>query len=406
MSDVFRHRAAQCILAADITAPAHDSIPCLMLYGMCEYSRLPHGDISLWMIQATLVRKGMLMGYHRDPDCFPSISPFEGEMRRRLWHGICQLDLLLSFQLGLPSMIQYTETDVAPPRSVFEEELYEEMTELPPSRPMTEPTPVSYFVAKHRLFQAFGRVVQHLNLIKIPSDSEVLELNRLLADAHADIPPHLRMRPWEQSLGDPRTIQLQRMQLQGFYDKAVCILNRRFIAIPSGHPRFSQSRALCVESALSLLSIQAVLHQMRVKWYLFSLSRNDFLLATVIICLVLNTGDRGRHKYDASITPKPTQTEDYQLRLALKKAHDIWKEIAKSSLDARKACSVIEAMLVKLKPERKARPDVTPSSDPETLASDSVEDVQAAMVDWTSWDSVIHGNNYDVLNNFDELWSV
>ena len=149
MADGFRHRAAQCILASNLGAPTFDSVLALKMYGIAEYARLPYDSTQHRMIHSLLVQQALRLGFHRDPDGFPSIPPFEAEQRRRIWHSVCQLDMLLALQLGLPSTTRYEESNVAPPRSLYDGELYEGMLELPPSRPPTEPTPVAYSKSPH-----------------------------------------------------------------------------------------------------------------------------------------------------------------------------------------------------------------------------------------------------------------
>ena len=410
---LYRQRAAQCILAADITAPSQDSVQCFMLYGVSEYSRLPNGDASLWMIHGILVRKAMLMGYHRDPDSFPGMTPFEGEMRRRIWHSICQLDLLFSFQLGLPSMIQYNQTDVAPPRSLFEEELYEDMPRLPPSRPPSEPTPIWYLIGKQRIFRVFADVVLHLNSIKVPSDSQVFELNQRLADVYESLPDHLKTQPWERSYMDSTALKIQRMHLQTFYDKVICVLNRRFIAMPRAHPQFAHSRALCIRSALSLLSIQIQMQQAGMKWYVYSFTRNDFLLATVIVCLVIYTRKKVVKQGNQPYPDYEVEQENVQLAQALENARNIWMEISDRSPDARRACKIIDSMQQKVQaPEIVPYMPVTEQSsirgqnNKQALTPESLQDVQACMLDWAPWDSVIHGTNFDAYDHLDDLWTM
>ena len=433
MANLYRQRTAQCILLGDRMAPVQDFVQCFLIYCVSEYSRLPNGDASLWTINGILVRKAMLLGYHRDPDSFPSMKPFEAEMRRRLWHALAQLDLLFSFQLGLPSMIQYSTTDVAPPRSLFEEELYENMPQLPPSRPSSEPTPVWYLIGKHHIFKVFAEVVQHLNSIKVPSDNQVLELNQRLTNVYGSLPDHLKMKSWEQSYMDTTALKMQRMYLQSFYDKVTCTLNRRFIAMPRTQPQFAHPRALCIESALSLLSIQTAMHQSGTKWYVYSLTRNDFILATVIICLVIYTTrkkatTKKQNMHNTSLDVEMSDDpEDIRLAQALENARNIWIEIVDRCPDALRACKIIDSMEQKVQEEQPGGGGITaaaaahntPSTtEPSNVRADraggggpamtpeSLHDVQALMVDWAPWDSIIQGTNFEGFDNLDELWGV
>lgn len=58
------------------------------------------------------------MGYHRDPKHLAGISVFEGEMRRRVWLNLVQIEALMSYQLGFPSMIPSEFCDTEVPRNL------------------------------------------------------------------------------------------------------------------------------------------------------------------------------------------------------------------------------------------------------------------------------------------------
>ncbi len=58
------------------------------------------------------------MGYHRDPSNLSGISPFDGEMRRRVWLNIVQVEALMSYEMGFPSMIPSEFCDTKVPRNL------------------------------------------------------------------------------------------------------------------------------------------------------------------------------------------------------------------------------------------------------------------------------------------------
>jgi hypothetical protein len=111
-----------------------------------------------YLLSGTMMRLALQQGYHRDPSQFPNLSVFQGEMRRRIWSAVNQHDLLFSVQIGLPKCIRYAECDTQSPRNLNEEELYEDMKELPPSRPVSEDTEISYQVVKLQIMRAYGYV--------------------------------------------------------------------------------------------------------------------------------------------------------------------------------------------------------------------------------------------------------
>lgn len=412
IADIYRKRVAQCILSSDTSAPSPYSMETTMLYGLSEYTRLPDGNIGLWMLGGVLIRKAMHMGYHRDPKFFPSISPFQGEIRRRVWMAIWMKDVLTSCELGLPSMLRPEEVDVELPRNLYDEELFEDMKELPPSRSPDEPTLVGYMINKHHLLQVFVKVIQYVNETKEHSYDRVIALNGELGDAHARIPLHLQLQG-DEDASTPRVIALQRLQLQLFYHKAICVLNRRFVTVPAARTNYSCQRRLCIDSAMGLLAIQARMHTSNLKWWHFRLINSDFLLASVIICLVLHveregTGDPG----EAGLGVDERTGEMVR---ALEGSKAIWDEVCESSANARKACQILRFMLDKFR-----APAVDASAEEEVLngcgmhmdhgvgqletqANTDEFEMDYSTLNWETWDSIIQGVEYQDLES---LWNV
>lgn len=94
-----------------------------------------------WTKLGFVVRLAMTMGLHRDPSEFePRMSIFLGELRRRLWFTIVDMDLHVSMTSNLPSMVREDAYTTRPPRNLDDSDLFPEMTELPPSRPIDQPT--------------------------------------------------------------------------------------------------------------------------------------------------------------------------------------------------------------------------------------------------------------------------
>ncbi len=47
----------------------------------------------------------MVMGLHTDPTGVPGITPYQIEMRRRLWATILEMDLQASMTAGMPLVV-------------------------------------------------------------------------------------------------------------------------------------------------------------------------------------------------------------------------------------------------------------------------------------------------------------
>lgn len=95
-----------------------------------------------WTQLGCAMRMAMSMGLHRDSSEFGSsrITPFNAEMRRRLWASIADLDYYMSNDCNLPSLLRESDATCGPPRNIDDADLYPDMTDLPPAQPFDQPT--------------------------------------------------------------------------------------------------------------------------------------------------------------------------------------------------------------------------------------------------------------------------
>ena len=358
----YRALTGQCLLIADFTKPVHHTIETMVLHLHCEYARSRDAEIGVWVLVGMIVRLAMRMGYHRDPKFFSNIAPFQGELRRRVWTFVRQSDLLFSFQVGLPSMIREGDCDTELPRNLFDGELSEDLQELPPPRPATEPTPVSYMCTKAKLTFAFGKVVERLHLVTNCTYDDIMELDRSLRTCLAEIPPHLRMRSIDESAADPGALVMQRFNLSILYHKGQCVLHRKFLNKARENSRYAHSRRTCIDSSMELLSHQATLHYESrpghrlsgMKVFISSLTAADFLLAAMIVSLDLGCGADSESAGGSGSEDVYTWGSDRRSDMirALEVSLEIWKETSDQSMEAYKASTVLTVMLNKMRTSR------------------------------------------------------
>lgn len=213
MATSFRGLMGQCLTLADITKPYRYLIETLIFHLHADFRQAEETDISIWVLVGVIARLAMRMGYHRDSKMFPNITPFQGEMRRRIWTFIRQADLLFSFQVGLPSMIRSSDSDTELPRNLYDDDFSEDCQELPPSRPPDEFTPVCFLITKARLSYAFGLVVEHTSAVQGSSYEQTMEIDAELRRAKDMVPEYLQVRPIENSLQDPQTVIMARFSV-------------------------------------------------------------------------------------------------------------------------------------------------------------------------------------------------
>jgi hypothetical protein len=94
-----------------------------------------------WAQLGLIVRMAMTMGLHRDPSEFPQkISPFWGELRRRVWYTILELDLQMCIQCSMPACVREGDYTCQPPRNINDSDLFPELMELPEPLPIDQAT--------------------------------------------------------------------------------------------------------------------------------------------------------------------------------------------------------------------------------------------------------------------------
>ncbi|GAA89263.1 C6 transcription factor [Aspergillus luchuensis IFO 4308] len=358
MAGTFRNLVAQCLTLADFTKSYPNLIESLIFHLHGDLCQTREADVSVWVLVGVITRLAMRMGYHRDSKMFPNITPFQGEMRRRVWSFVRQADLLCSSQIGLPNMIRTSDTDTELPRNLYDDDFDENCKELPPSRPPNEPTPISYLIAKSRLTFVFGRVLEITAPLQTPvSYDTVMEVDAQLRRARDLIPEHLLVRPIEDSPRESPTLILSRFTIASVYHKAQCVLHRKYLVRAHENPRFTYSRRTCIDSAMELLRYQSLLHtetqpmgRLRSRHNrVTSLGSTDYLLAATIICIDMYHGQRlqaaGRVSSDSFAWGRERREE---LIAALRRSKGIWEELQDETIDAWKAGTALGVMLSKL----------------------------------------------------------
>jgi hypothetical protein len=284
-------------------------------------------------------------------------------MRRRTWSAISQHDLLFSVQIGLPKAIRYAECDTQPPRNLHEEKLYGDMTELPPSRPLNEDTEISYQVVKYEIMRAYGHAMEPLGLLELQPYEEVLKLDMKPMEVRANIPSHLQLGTLEEMANDSLARVLEKYIPQLFCHKAIRLLHRMYWDLApaqTSQNTWYYSRKTCVASSLALLDHQATMHRAaqpvkgilkKMKWYHFSITNHDFLLTAMILCLDLMSIFQRRGRPDV---PECFISETEKLQ-AIQRSRAVWMEGINDCRDARRAVSILTAVLNKLSSKKEQK---------------------------------------------------
>ena len=346
----FLTAAAHCLVLGGYTRPKPYVVEALALYSQCIYmsSLDPLGQVGITF--AILIRLAYRMAYHRDSDNFSHYSVFEGEMRRRVWTMCRQFDLMTSFQLGLPNNIPVDSWDTKPPRNLLDADFDEDSTELPPSRPENEPTQILYFIVKSRLMTNFGRICSHVLSFRNSSQEEILDLDHNVRETFSTVPTVLRIRPMSKSFADPPYLLMVRLNCEFLYQKSLLVLHRKYMT-----QGFDYSTKACIAAAIAITSCFADMHKefqvggqlYNDRWMLSSFTMNDFLLATMVLCLSIS---QWRKRF-----PSRHLKDDPEIMTQLdmvRTAHAICLERAATSIESRKVAEALKVMFAQIDPLR------------------------------------------------------
>ncbi|KAF7557319.1 hypothetical protein G7Z17_g810 [Cylindrodendrum hubeiense] len=192
--EAFREKIVQCLVLGNYAKGGPYVLETLMLYIAFEIFLCNDADIGVWIILGTTVQLAMHMGYHRDPKYFKGMTPFAGEMRKRVWATIIELDLGISAQVGHPRLIKQWQTDTKEPSNLHDNDFNKDTTIMPPSRPETDNTPMLYRLAKARIMRTIGFIWDFAADTRPYTYTQVMKMDTKLQDAHTAIPECLKWR--------------------------------------------------------------------------------------------------------------------------------------------------------------------------------------------------------------------
>ena len=350
LAQIYRAKTIQCIVLRKYNQPVPYTIETFLLYLHALSLSNSDTQTQIWILLGTLVRIAQRMGYHRDASRYPHISPFQAEMRRRVWAVITQLEVVTSIRCGLPRMLRDIQCDAAEPRNLLDEDFDENMVDLPPARPDTSFTAVQYLLAKNKVTVAFG-LINDLETSTQPCPySEVMRLDRILHEAYDSLPHWLLMRSMSQSIMDNPDAIMRRIYIALLYQKARCVLHRKYLLPARTDSSYTYSRTACLEAALQILQYQQIvdqevqpggrLHQDR--WKISSVVKIDALLAITILCL-----DLDHDILEKSSLESPDTSAMKVVVQALTDSRQIWLRSNTSSKEAQKAGQMLDAVLGK-----------------------------------------------------------
>ncbi|KAI0150229.1 hypothetical protein GGR57DRAFT_473250 [Xylariaceae sp. FL1272] len=346
LAESFNQKTVECLILGKYTHGGPYALEALMLYLSGEYLSHRDAEIGIWYVAGMIVQLALHMGLHRDPKHFENISPFEGEMRRRIWATIIEIDLGISAQIGLPRIIRIWQTDTELPRNILESDLEKKSKELPPARPDSELTPILCRIVKAQLTACLGLIWDFSGEIRRHSYDAVMAMDNKLEETRRAIPECLQWVSFTHCITDSPQILLYRVCLNMMFWKSKICLHRKYLALGYKETDYAYSRDACLGAALKLLEFHhflaeetkplCQLHEER--WRISSILNQDFLLGASILCSHLQQITKDEHE--------GTETGDLSaIVTALTRSRDIWILSASTSKESMRGFRAIDFIL-------------------------------------------------------------
>ena len=344
---VYCQRSAECLILADYLKPTVYSVEALVLYMICELIRAQNSQFAISILFSIVVRISMRVGYHRDPSRFSHVSIFDGEMRRRVWSIIAQLDLLFAFQLGQPVSINHEDCDTKMPHDIAATNLRQGMTSLPPPRVHPPPDQLTYALARASISDVLCRIHKSVSSIRVASYEVIILLYEQLNTRFSEVPHCLKIDESRaaQPNGETPSVIMRRVSLDLLYQKARCVLHRNFMSL--GNQLYTLSRETCVDAALKIIGHQSFIESETKPgrsyyghgWKVIGLHTSDFLLAAMVLCLALKTTNRDM----------PTLHTEYRgssaLYQVLEESYRIWMKWVEYTKEAGTVAGILRVLL-------------------------------------------------------------
>ncbi|KAK3344784.1 hypothetical protein B0H65DRAFT_185539 [Neurospora tetraspora] len=242
-----------------------------------------------WKGAGAMSMDAISVGLHLEPS--HNITPFNQELRRRIWATIQSFDLQASFDMGLPSILGALHFNVEPPRNIDDDEFDENSKELPPSKPPTEYTFSSY---QHLSRQSLDLRLELIRVLNGPS--EKLDYDQIIRYTN-EINQEIDSLPsWDVTEADAPTGVLKKpllaytllhIQLRQFIIK----LHHPYLKLRKDNSKYQYSEIIYYNAARDMVLLNDKLAQQGIRT--LNYLREDCLTLAINLCSVTMLQPRG-----------------------------------------------------------------------------------------------------------------
>ncbi|RYP22854.1 hypothetical protein DL765_001450 [Monosporascus sp. GIB2] len=204
-----------------------------------------HEDLT-WISAGSLYQAAICMGLQVDPSRLPKMSPFDAEIRRRLWATVVELLLQSSLDSGSPLLLSSEDFNCKPPANLNDSQLVFDSTIDPvPKADDTFADTSLQITLRQSLLIRLQIIKQANNASSQSTYEEVLRLHSELTASYRDLQTRLY------SFG-PAVSAFQRRLCDMVLQLYFLVLHLPYMHPAMAKPLFHFSRHVCLETALGI----------------------------------------------------------------------------------------------------------------------------------------------------------
>ncbi|KAF4865020.1 Pyrrolocin cluster transcription factor fsdR [Colletotrichum siamense] len=337
--------SARCLVAGQYQKATEFSVEALVMHAHSRYFQRSNKDVDTSQLHALALRIAQQRYYHQEIDrLLLTFTPFEAEMRRRVWYVIQYYDVIFSLEQGLPPLVHEDTFSTGHPTNITDDDFDEDVICLTP-RPIEEAQSMLHCVYISHLLPILRRIIRHALGFKTCTYSDAMLLKAELESWYASIPPCLRIRAIKDtSFTDPNYTVMQRIMLELMYTMGTVLLYRPFLDLMKlSNPECQVALNVCRRLAVRSVGVYVeVDHEMQEGGRLYEnqsiasgLSVNDFFITTIVAPLEF---------FDCPNLP-PGE-EDYIINL-LQTATQLWSKRLVASNHVRESTRLLRLIAAK-----------------------------------------------------------
>jgi hypothetical protein len=234
-----------------------------------------------WNVAGNLLRQAISAGFHRNPSLLATpMGEIDQEMRRRLWATIMELELQVSIERGMPSMLTNVTWDTTNVLDILDEELDETHEQRLPQPPWSPQSTASFLHSSRASLPLRLSLTAAINNTSSPlTHDDVLKHDEQLTSHLQKLNPASA----EHTANTQQTLSETVLDLQ--LRQFLLLLHTPFAVEQQQSSRASISRLACLNAASTV--IESCLRLSRTDYNFISLTRTDLFRSAFVICQVI-----------------------------------------------------------------------------------------------------------------------